>query len=26
VLFLASAQASFITGHVMYIDGGRTVV
>jgi gluconate 5-dehydrogenase len=26
VLFLASEQASFITGHVMYIDGGRTVV
>lgn len=26
VLFLASAQASFITGHVLYIDGGRTVV
>jgi len=26
VLFLASQQASFITGHVMYIDGGRTVV
>jgi NAD(P)-dependent dehydrogenase (short-subunit alcohol dehydrogenase family) len=26
VLFLASRQASFITGHVLYIDGGRTVV
>ncbi|HTU94268.1 MAG TPA: SDR family NAD(P)-dependent oxidoreductase [Solirubrobacteraceae bacterium] len=26
VLFLASEQASFITGHIMYIDGGRTVV
>jgi NAD(P)-dependent dehydrogenase (short-subunit alcohol dehydrogenase family) len=26
VLFLASRQASFITGHIMYIDGGRTVV
>jgi gluconate 5-dehydrogenase len=26
VLFLASRQAGFITGHVLYIDGGRTVV
>jgi gluconate 5-dehydrogenase len=26
VLFLASPRASFITGHIMYIDGGRTVV
>ncbi len=26
VLFLASRQASFINGHVLYIDGGRTVV
>jgi gluconate 5-dehydrogenase len=26
VLFLASRHASFITGHILYIDGGRTVV
>jgi gluconate 5-dehydrogenase len=26
VLFLASQRASFITGHILYIDGGRTVV
>lgn len=25
-LFLSSRHASFITGHVMYIDGGRTLV
>ena len=25
-LFLSSKQASFITGHVLYIDGGRTLV
>lgn len=26
VLFLASAHAGFITGQVLYIDGGRTIV
>jgi gluconate 5-dehydrogenase len=26
VLFLASQQAAFVTGHVMYVDGGRTLV
>jgi gluconate 5-dehydrogenase len=26
ILFLASAHSQFITGHVMYIDGGRTLV
>jgi gluconate 5-dehydrogenase len=26
VLFLASRQASFVNGHVLYIDGGRSVV
>lgn len=26
VLFLASSQAQFVTGHVLYADGGRTLV
>ena len=26
ILFLASPHAQFLTGHVMYIDGGRTLV
>ncbi|HEY7632741.1 MAG TPA: SDR family oxidoreductase [Thermoleophilaceae bacterium] len=26
VLFLASRQAGFVTGHVLYVDGGRTTV
>lgn len=26
VLFLSSSQAGFITGHVLYVDGGRTLV
>jgi NAD(P)-dependent dehydrogenase (short-subunit alcohol dehydrogenase family) len=25
-LFLSSKRASFITGHVLYIDGGRTLI
>jgi len=26
VLFLASRQARYVTGHVLYVDGGRTLV
>jgi NAD(P)-dependent dehydrogenase (short-subunit alcohol dehydrogenase family) len=26
VLFLCSDRSAFITGHVMYVDGGRTLV
>ncbi|WP_346957967.1 SDR family oxidoreductase [uncultured Arthrobacter sp.] len=26
VLYLASRQAEFVTGHVLYVDGGRTLV
>jgi gluconate 5-dehydrogenase len=26
VTFLASARSAFVTGHLLYIDGGRTLV
>ena len=26
IMFLASPQSSFVTGHVLYVDGGRTLV
>jgi gluconate 5-dehydrogenase len=26
ILFLSSVHAAFVTGHVMYVDGGRTLV
>jgi len=26
ILFLCSAQSAFVTGHVLYVDGGRTLV
>jgi gluconate 5-dehydrogenase len=26
ILFLCSAQSAFVTGHVMYVDGGRTLM
>jgi enoyl-[acyl-carrier-protein] reductase (NADH) len=25
-LFLASRHAAFVTGHIMYVDGGRTLI
>ncbi len=26
VLFLSSSRAGFVTGHVLFVDGGRTLV
>ena len=25
-LFLASRHAAFVTGHILYVDGGRTLI